>query len=424
MAEDDDVGRNFIYETSDRDGQDATQDSLTEEAKSLLSTHKPTQVDVFQKEHTPVDCRNSALTPSTIKHKRNVSSDATPVGAAFSEGMLSIPHRRTYLNIAETKEENKQLKAEVFDLKSQLFMLKRKLPSILDNEGKDFAEEVNHIDFSLLIICLIFKRERGKRRFIKISLILSKKISLTELDNEKVRRVEMEQMWHSQKKKLDEERLKFESERKEWEKKHERLLMDRDERAAELKELHQQLSEKHGERDDGNESQGDSSLSTISLISERGMEIEKLRSVVLQQSVDEKKLRMKMDHDIIQLQNQLKLAQDGLANQTAHYTDEKKRCDTLRAEVTRLQQIADEAKQEVEYQKQISEEQLAKARAISEIALSKRDRTIRILLKKLKSRDIETYSSSKVEGNNSCSLHHDIPNLNPYAQGILDQINE
>ncbi|CAG9537312.1 unnamed protein product, partial [Cercopithifilaria johnstoni] len=28
------------------------------------------------------------------------------------------------------------------------------------------------------------------------------------------------------------------------------------------------------------------------------------------------------------------------------------------------------------------------------------------------------------EGNNSCSLHHDIPNLNPYAQGILDQINE
>ncbi|CAG9532013.1 unnamed protein product, partial [Cercopithifilaria johnstoni] len=392
MAEDDDVGRNFIYETSDRDGQDATQDSLTEEAKSLLSTHKPTQVDVFQKEHTPVDCRNSALTPSTIKHKRNVSSDATPVGAAFSEGMLSIPHRRTYLNIAETKEENKQLKAEVFDLKSQLFMLKRKLPSILDNEGKDFAEEY---------------------------LIMQ-----TELDNEKVRRVEMEQMWHSQKKKLDEERLKFESERKEWEKKHERLLMDRDERAAELKELHQQLSEKHGERDDGNESQGDSSLSTISLISERGMEIEKLRSVVLQQSVDEKKLRMKMDHDIIQLQNQLKLAQDGLANQTAHYTDEKKRCDTLRAEVTRLQQIADEAKQEVEYQKQISEEQLAKARAISEIALSKRDRTIRILLKKLKSRDIETYSSSKVEGNNSCSLHHDIPNLNPYAQGILDQINE
>lgn len=61
-----------------------------------------------------------------------------------------LPHRRTYLNIAETKEENKQLKAEVFDLKSQLFMLKRNLPSILDNEGKDFTEEVNHVDFPLI----------------------------------------------------------------------------------------------------------------------------------------------------------------------------------------------------------------------------------------------------------------------------------
>uniref|UniRef100_A0A8R1XYQ9 Uncharacterized protein n=1 Tax=Onchocerca volvulus TaxID=6282 RepID=A0A8R1XYQ9_ONCVO len=50
----------------------------------------------------------------------------------------------------------------------------------------------------------------------------------TELDNEKVRRVEMEQMWHSQKKKFDEERLKFESERNDWEKERERLLLDRE----------------------------------------------------------------------------------------------------------------------------------------------------------------------------------------------------
>lgn len=60
-----------------------------------------------------------------------------------TSGALQIPHRRTYLNIAETREENKQLKAEIFDLKSQLFMLKSKLPSILDSEGKDFTGEVN-----------------------------------------------------------------------------------------------------------------------------------------------------------------------------------------------------------------------------------------------------------------------------------------
>ncbi|VBB28256.1 unnamed protein product [Acanthocheilonema viteae] len=392
MNGDNDVERNFTYEISDRDGQDVTQDSLTEEAKSLLNTCKPMQIDISQKEHTPENCQNCALTPSTIKHIRNVSSDATPVGAAFSEGTLSVPHRRTYLNISETKEENKQLKAQVFDLKSQLFVLKRNLPSILNNEGKDFTEEY---------------------------LIMQ-----TELDNEKVRRVEIEQMWQLQKKKFDEERSKFESERKDWEKNRERLLMDKDELVTELKELHQQLSERHGERDDGSESQGDSSLSTISLISERSMEIEKLRSIALQQSFDEKKLRMKLERDIIQLQDQLKLAQNDLAKQTAYYTKEKTRCEILKAEMTKLQQTADEAKQELEYQKQIFEEQLAKAHTINEVALSKRDRTIRILLKKLKSGDAETSSSSKLEKNSSCLLHHDVPNLNPYAQGILDQINE
>ncbi|VDK76748.1 unnamed protein product [Litomosoides sigmodontis] len=391
ITKDSDVERNFIYEANDRDSRDATIDSLTGEAKSLLNIHQPTQVDVFQREQTPVDCRNSVLTPSTIKHTRNVPSDATPVAAAFSEGMLSMPHRRTYLNIAEIKEENKQLKAEVFDLKSQLFVLKRSLPSIVNNEGRDFTEE-----------------------YLKMQ---------TELDNEKVLRVEMEQKWYSEKKKSDEERAKFESERKDWEKNRERLLMDKDELAAELKGFHQQLSERYGERDDGNESQGDSSLSTISLISERGMEIEKLRSVVLQQSVDEKKLRLKMEHDIIQLQDQLKLAQDDLAKQTAHYTKEKTLCETLKAEIANLQETANRAKQEVEYQKQIFEEELAKAHATNEVALNKRDRTIRILLKKLKSGDAETSSSLK-ERNNSCSLHRDVANLNPYAQGILDQINE
>lgn len=59
----------------------------------------------------------------------------------------------------------------------------------------------------------------------------------TELDNEKVRRMELEQIRHSQKKKIDEERSKFENERKNWEKSRERLLMDRDELAAQLKEV-------------------------------------------------------------------------------------------------------------------------------------------------------------------------------------------
>lgn len=85
--------RNFVCEINDQDSQDAMQDSLTEEAKSLLSTHKPTQVflanqgksefrlcfsdeilvfqvNIFQNESTPLDYQNSASTPNTIKRTR------------------------------------------------------------------------------------------------------------------------------------------------------------------------------------------------------------------------------------------------------------------------------------------------------------------------------------------------------------------
>lgn len=88
-------------------------------------------------------------------------------------GTLSVPHRRTYLNIAETKEENKQLKAEVFDLKSQLFMLKRKLPSILDSKGKDFTEQVNRIHFLLILRSLFKEIEKGQKDDLKAVDIIS-----------------------------------------------------------------------------------------------------------------------------------------------------------------------------------------------------------------------------------------------------------
>lgn len=391
IGRDNDMELNF--EITDQNGRDATQDSLTEEAKFLLTTHKPTRIDIFQKERALSDHRSNTLTPSTVKRTRSVLSDATPVSAAaFSKDTLSSPQHHTYLNIAETKEENKQLREEIFDSKSQLLLLKRKLLPILDSQGKDFSEEYL--------------------------------MMLKGLDNEKIRQAELKQICQLRNKKLDEGKSQTLSERNDWEKERERLLMNMNELTSELKKARQQLLEKHGERDDCNESQGDSSLSTISLISERGMEIERLRSAVLQQNVDEKKFRMKMEQNIIQLQEQLKLAQDNLAKQNINYTKEKTRCETLKTEMTKLQQVVTEARQEVEYQKQISEEQLAKAHAINEIALNKRDRTIRILLKKLKSVDPQASSTSKIEASNLSSLRHDVPNLNPYAQAILHQINE
>ncbi|EFO16446.1 hypothetical protein LOAG_12058 [Loa loa] len=84
-------------------------------------------------------------------------------------------------------------------------------------------------------------------------------------DNEKVRRIKMEQMWQSEKKKFDDERWKFENEENDWTMKREGILMDRNKLAPRLKELRQQSSGRNDQRD--SKDQSDSSLSTSSLIS-------------------------------------------------------------------------------------------------------------------------------------------------------------
>ncbi|VDP17548.1 unnamed protein product [Onchocerca flexuosa] len=223
----DNVKRNLVCEISDQDVKDVTQNSLTKKTKSLCNIHESTQVNIVQKEATPLDHQNNASTPNTIERIRVVSPDAVPVAAALNEDTSSLLHHRTYQNTAEIEKENRKLKKKVSDLKLQLLMLKKNLSSISDSE-----------------------------QYLTMK---------TELDNEKVRRIEMEQIWHSQKKMLDEERSKFESERNEWEKERKKLLMDRDEFAAESEELHQH--ERHGEHDDDSESQDDNSWSFISLTS-------------------------------------------------------------------------------------------------------------------------------------------------------------
>lgn len=394
MASDSKIDSNDLDYTnirSDRDpgGENSTYESLEEDVKHMIDTHKSKQASVSQKALTPVDNERSISTPSTIKRAMSASSDTTPVASALSEGTLLLPSRRVYLNVAGTKEENKRLKAEIFDLKSQLFVLKKDLPELVNHEGKNLTEE-----------------------YIRIC---------AELSNEKARSAEMEQTCLSQKKNFDEERTKFISEKSDWEAKCESLLLEKNELEKELKELRRQLFE----REDGSESQGDGSVGKISLISEMGMEVEKLRSVISQQSVDQEKVRKEMEAEIDRLQVELQHVKEDLAKQSVYFNEEKMHCESLKVEMAKLQRFADDTAQEVEYQKQVSEKQLAKVLAENEIALDKRDRTIRILLKKLKSNEVKMpVSTEKCEGSNSYSEHDNILDLNPFAQGILDRINE
>lgn len=64
----------------------------------------------------------------------------------------SAPPRR-YVNITDTVEENKKLKAENFELRHQLYDLERQIPRVLDANGCDFTEKV----YSYPIVIALFR---------------------------------------------------------------------------------------------------------------------------------------------------------------------------------------------------------------------------------------------------------------------------
>lgn len=49
-------------------------------------------------------------------------------------------------DIMQTREANKKLKADLFELKSKYYLLKQELPAIRDNKDIDFSEDVSGIE--------------------------------------------------------------------------------------------------------------------------------------------------------------------------------------------------------------------------------------------------------------------------------------
>ncbi|KAK6108015.1 hypothetical protein QQG55_30485 [Brugia pahangi] len=108
----------------------------------------------------------------------------------------------------EILEENKNLMAEVFDLKAQLVSLKKLIPAVVDNEGNDFTY-----------------------RYIAMQM---------ELNQMKAQKTELEVLWKCQQEKYNEEKSKLECEMGEWKKK----AIKNDELTSEVRQLRQQLVEK------------------------------------------------------------------------------------------------------------------------------------------------------------------------------------
>ncbi|KAK6107135.1 hypothetical protein QQG55_26970 [Brugia pahangi] len=165
------------------------------------------------------EINNSRDCPRVTKVEKSISlsdiHEHKRVTVTLSEGSLSFPHRLIYEDTIGVLDENKRLKAELFNIKLQLLLVKKKFPPMFDKEGNNITEEYV--------------------------------ATLIELNNEKIRRLKLEKLCQSKEKKLNEQRLQLGREKNAREKERQKLLMKIKGLEIKLKEIHEQLNEDDGD---------------------------------------------------------------------------------------------------------------------------------------------------------------------------------
>ncbi|EJW76273.1 hypothetical protein WUBG_12818 [Wuchereria bancrofti] len=148
-----------------------------------------------------------------MKKWKSVSDIYEPrrVTVTLSEGTLSLPHRLVYNETIGVLKENEKLKAELFDLKIQLLLIKKKYPLMLDGNGNNITKK--YID------------------------------AVIELSNVRNERIRLEEMCYENEKKLNEQRRKMRRERMIHKKKQRNLLKRRRKIRSKLRKIRQKLHE-------------------------------------------------------------------------------------------------------------------------------------------------------------------------------------
>lgn len=165
------------------------------------------------------EINNSRDCPKVTKVEKSISlpdiHEHKRVAVTLSEGSLSFPHRLIYEDTIGVLDENKRLKAELFNIKLQLLSVKKKFPPMFDKEGNNITE-----------------------KYVA---------TLIELNNEKIRRLKLEKLCQSKEKKLNEQRLQLGCEKNVREKERQKLLMKMKGLEIKLKEINKQLNEDDGD---------------------------------------------------------------------------------------------------------------------------------------------------------------------------------
>ncbi|KHN88844.1 hypothetical protein Tcan_06993 [Toxocara canis] len=201
--------QNFV-DLSDAN-QDATQESLTAEVKEMLqkcsdmkSSRIPSNTVTYK---GSASTETEAAEPSSTQ-VASLSSDERPTPHHFVLERATMP-RHKFVDISETKEENKKLKDENFELKKEIFILRRELPNVIGLNGNDITAE--YID------C------RDK------------------LFNEQTHRMELQEELRTIRLELGDKKRKYEEDKEEWKSRWKRAVDERDSLSEELAKARREL---------------------------------------------------------------------------------------------------------------------------------------------------------------------------------------
>lgn len=374
---------------------DYTQGSLSEEVKALLDKR---DADLASKKElaSPIETNEGRSSPMTVLqagefHRGSQVMEST----GDTKDVSDKPGQRRYISITETLEENRKLKAEVYNLKTDIFILKRELPALKDKKGLDFTQE-----------------------FLKCK---------NQLYEEQKAKKQLEVELKGAAKQLEDLRINFETEQKKWD-------IERKALVGQQNNLHERLEEitKDAEtqgralvraREELRDLQSTSTCesdvsqsgnSTLSLFSEREVQVEELRGLVIRITAEAETARQQFRKQIENLVADTEQKTEEMKALAENLESEKEHCRAMEAEISRIQALLEESEKE----KGQTKKECEGSKKQYEMELSRRDKAINALIRRFRTANLVNISEGQtgVEGSDTAII--------PAVANILQHVQE
>ncbi|VDN58482.1 unnamed protein product [Dracunculus medinensis] len=217
-------------------------------------------------------------------------------------------------DIMQTREANKKLKADLFELKSKYYLLKQELPAIRDNKDIDFSEDYINMRVKL--------SEAEKER-------LNLKAEINELSEKLNSLITTRKM-----------------EKSEWNEEKQMIVAETNQLREQISDLKQKLCLKTvfeldlelARKPADDESHAESSISNVSLISESSGQLAKMHSIILRKQYDQEKAKLEFAKEIDSLKDKLSILELEVKEKDHQNDQMEKAYEEMKKEVYKLEE--------------------------------------------------------------------------------------